>query len=164
MNKKILLILIIILLVIASIVFDLWWQSKSETNKQQADEVAIRSLIDNFGQALKKVSLLSPTAAQDIEENYKDFLSPALLSQWKDNPSKAVGRITSSPWPDRIEISSVKRFGSGAYDVSGSIIEITNTEEFEGGIAAKRSIDFGVVKFNNLWLITGVVVGEYINE
>lgn len=164
MNKKIIILISTIVVIITAVVSVYFWRQSNAEKNQQADEAAVRSLIENFGHVLKNVSLLSPTAAQDIEVNYKDFLDPVLLAQWKDDPSKAVGRLTSSPWPDRIEIVSIRQFGSGAYDVSGNIIEITGVEETQGGIAAKRTIDLGVVKFDDSWLIADVIMGEYIDN
>ena len=119
----------------------------------ESEQAAVRSVVENFGHSLKSVSLLSPTASQDIEMNYKDFLDPALLAQWKVDPSKAVGRLTSSPWPDEITIADIRQFGSGAYDVSGKIIDMTSA-----GMAGSRAVQIGVVKFGDRWLITGVTV------
>lgn len=164
MNKKILLISLVVVLVAVLGVGVYFWRQSSVERKQQADEAAVKSVVENFGKVLKNVSLLSPTASQDIETNYKDFLDPALLAQWEADPSKAVGRLTSSPWPDRIEIVSIRQFGSGAYDVSGNIIEVTSLEEVQGGIASKRTIDLGVVKFDDSWLVAGVTVGEYADN
>jgi len=166
MNKKIFAILIIIFIILTWFGVRFWRQlqtAKMEREKQ-AEEADVKFLVESFGRALKKVSLLSPTAAQDIEENYKDFLDPILLNQWKADPTKAIGRLTSSPWPERIEILSIKQFGAGAYDVSGNIIEITSVEQIEGGIAAKRPIELGVVKFDNRWLIVSVNLGEYLEN
>ncbi len=61
--------------------------------------------------------------------------------------------MTSSPWPDRIEITAVRQFGAGAYDVSGEIIDMTST-----GAAGARPLEIGVVDFNGRWLISGVSV------
>jgi len=161
MKKKILLALLFILIIIAAVGVYSWNQSRIIEKGQQADEAAVVSLVEGFGKALKKVSLLSPTAARDIEESYKDFLDTALLAQWKEEPSKAAGRLTSSPWPDRIEIISIRRLGSGAYDVSGNIVEVTSVE---GAAAIRRPVELGVVKFSNRWLITGLSLGEYIDN
>ncbi len=128
------------------------WQVNSDT-LVNAEKVAVRSVVENFGHSLKNVSLLSPTASQDIETNYKDFLDSALLAEWKADPSKAIGRLTSSPWPDEITIADIRQFGSGAYDVSGKIIDVAST-----GMAGSRPVEIGVVKFGDRWLITGVTI------
>lgn len=162
MNTKILLILLLIFIVGAGSVFYVYRQL-SLIKQKQAEENTVKSVVEGFGKVLKNVSLLAPreTVSQSIEENYKNFLAPALLTQWKGDPLKALGRLTSSPWPERIEITSIKQFGSGAYDVSGNIIEITSVEQVEGGVAAKRSIELAVVKFGDNWLIVSANAGEY---
>jgi hypothetical protein len=160
MNK--ILIFLTIVVVIAGGTAVYFWQRENAARMQQAaDEAAVRNTVEGFGKVLKNVSPLSPTASQDIENNYKPFLAPALLAEWENDPSKAVGRLTSSPWPDRIEVSSIKQFGSGAYDVTGSIIEVTSVEEVQGGAAAKQTIELSVVKFGDQWLINSVMLGAY---
>jgi hypothetical protein len=54
---------------------------------------------ESFGKTLALVSLSAPTAAADIERVYGDWLSPALLEQWKADPLRALGRLVSSPCP-----------------------------------------------------------------
>jgi hypothetical protein len=161
MAKKISLILLVVLMVAAAAGGFYYWhklslEKRAEAQKQ-ADETAIRNVVENFGKSLKNVSLLSPTATADIEQNYKKFLSPDLLAEWKDIPAEALGRTVSSPWPDRIEISKIEQFGSGAYNVTGSIIEVTSVAETNGGAEAKSLVGFALVKFGDVWLIAGVV-------
>lgn len=167
MNKKFLLISLIIFIIVTGVGVYFWQQSNIK-NRKQTEELAVKLLVENFGHALKNVSLLAPQEIliQSIDENYKDFLDPILLAQWKEDPSKAMGRLTSSPWPDRIEISSIKQFGLSAYDISGNIIEVTGAEQTEGGlvIEVRRPIDLSVVKFEDRWLITGATAGEYIDN
>ena len=129
------------------------------------EQATVRSVVENFGHSLKSVSLLSSTASQDIETNYKDFLDPALLAQWKVDPSKAVGRLTSSPWPDRIEIAGMVKIDQGVYEIFGKIIDMTSM-----GMAGSRPIDLNVTKinvgnFDSRWLITKVsVIANQENE
>jgi len=129
------------------------------------EQAAVRSVVEDFGHSLKSVSLLSSTASQDIETNYKDFLDPALLAQWKVDPSKAVGRLTSSPWPDRIEIAGMVKIDQGVYEIFGKIIDMTSM-----GMAGSRPIDLNVTKinvgnFDSRWLITKVsVIANQENE
>jgi len=158
MNKKNLSILILVILVAvaAGVYFYVQHNPPAVKINGQADEERVRSAVESFGGALKNVSLLSETASEDIETNYKDLIDSTLLSQWKEDPSKAVGRVTSSPWPDRIEIVSIAQMGSGAYDVSGNIVEITSVE----GAELRLPVKLGLVKFDDKWLITGVAVEE----
>lgn len=81
-----------------------------------------------------------------MQENYGDYVSPALLAKWLNDPLNAPGRLTSSPWPDRIEILSIEPLSEYAYEVEGEIIEITSVEKASGGVAAKRPITFVVIE------------------
>jgi hypothetical protein len=159
MSKKFLLILTVVFVALVIGGYFYWQQIKAvnEQIQKEADQNAVKTVVENFGLALKNVSLLSPTVSEDIEKNYKNFISPVLLAQWKQDPVKAIGRLTSSPWPDRIEISEIKQFGSGAYDVSGKIIEATSDQNITGS----QQVEIGVAKFENKWLITGISVSAF---
>ena len=92
----------------------------------KTEEDEIRNLVWNFGRKLQSVSLLSPNAAQEIKEQYSDFVSSALLEQWENDTSMAPGRMTSSPWPDHIEITVATKDGSNRYVVTGFVVEVTS--------------------------------------
>jgi len=143
--------LTVVLIFAISLVF--WSQQNIKNNNKQADQETARTVVENFGHKLKNVSLLSSTAAQDIETNYKDFIAPELLVKWKADPTKALGKLTSNPWPDSIEVESIKQFGSGAYDVNGEIVNKTSA-----GVVGSTPVEIGVAKFGNSWLITGISI------
>src|SRR3989344_2497874 len=146
-------------LLCVGIVYLLW----SSFFSPRADESAeVKVIVQNFGFTLKNVSLLSPGAPDAIRENYGDFLTPELLAEWQADPSKAVGRYTSSPWPDRIAVAAANKSESGAYDVFGEIIEVTSMESI-GDIASKRSIKLRVEKIDAKWRITSVIAGNTDN-
>jgi hypothetical protein len=130
-------------------------------NATENESIAVQTLVEHFGYSIKNVSLLSPTAAQDIEKQYEKFLDPDLLEQWKADPTKAVGRLTSSPWPDKIEIVNIKPLDSNTFIVRGNIIEVTSLEQIQNNIAASQPIEITIAKFNNRWLITHVFVFPY---
>ena len=46
-----------------------------------------------------------------------------LIAQWAADPTYAPGRLTSSPWPDHIAISSIKEVGEDKYSIERRIIE-----------------------------------------
>jgi hypothetical protein len=83
------------------------------------------------------------------------------LEVWVNEPQKAPGRYTSSPWPDRIEVTSAKKITDGFYEVQGEIIEITSVEKTNGGAAAKQPVTLAVRKIDNSWLIDDVKVKGY---
>ena len=73
-------------------------------NRQDSSEAAVRHLVTEFGSRLKNVSLLATedTVKNSIRENYGDLVSPALLGKWHNDVNQAPGRVTSSPWPERM--------------------------------------------------------------
>ena len=139
-------------------------QQKEETQQgNELDEKAVASLVEGFGSKLQTVSLLAPKdiLEKSMQENYSDFVSQELLAKWINDPLNAPGRLTSSPWPDRIEILTIEKSAKYEYEVKGKIIEVTSTEKASGGIAAKRPITLIVRKINDRWLIDDVTLGAY---
>lgn len=136
-------------------------KQSSSGQSSEAEEQAVRELVEGFGGQLKNVSLLAPkeTVAADMQKYYGEYVAPALLEKWKNDPSSAPGRLTSSPWPDRIEIRSVERLAGDSYEVSGDIVEVTSAEE-SGGAADTRPIRLSVQKIGDRWLIVDAVLGE----
>lgn len=86
----------------------------------------VRTTVSAFGNQLNRVSLLSPTAAEDIEAAYAPYVTPELLALWVADPQRAPGRMTSSPWPDHIDIDSVTLAEAGSYAVAGRIMLVTS--------------------------------------
>lgn len=111
------------------------------------------SLVEEFGRRLKNVSLLGPQEEleKSMEENYGGIISPELLTQWLKDPQNALGRLTSSPWPDRIDITMTQEQSEQKYLVKGDIVEVTST-----GVADQRPIQLLVEKVGEQWLIIDV--------
>lgn len=117
------------------------------------EESEVRTVVEEFGKKLQLVSLQSPNAVEDIRAQYSQYVSPALLEQWMNDLSQAPGRIVSSPWPDRIEITSITRTTSGEYSVTGYVVEVTSVEVVSGGAANKIPVRITVQKSQECWLI-----------
>ncbi|MGE5631877.1 MAG: hypothetical protein ACM3TR_12380 [Caulobacteraceae bacterium] len=136
-----------------------------QTPKQtdEADQEAVKSLVGSFGSKLQNVSLQAPkdAVAKSMQENYSDFVSQGLLEKWANDPLNAPGRLTSSPWPDRIEVQNIEKKSDNVYEVKGEIIEITSVEKVSGGVAAKRPVTLEVKKIDSRWLIDDVTLGAY---
>ena len=124
-----------------------------------AEEAEIRALVEHFGRRLQAVSLLSPSAAQEMQQQYAEFVSPNLLEAWKDNPARAPGRLVSSPWPDRIEVTTVTKESSDKYVLTGSVVELTSVEVVSGGVAARIPVRIVVQNDQGDWAIS-----EYVEE
>lgn len=124
-----------------------------ETN----EEAMVRERVVAFGDELRMVSLLAPTqeASAEIQKYYSAHITPELLAAWRAKPQDAPGRYTSSPWPDRIDITSIQKTSDTAYVVEGTVIEITRTGESE---AASYPIVATVELYGDVWLIAGLQV------
>ena len=91
-----------------------------------------------------------------MQENYGDVVSSGLLEQWLTDPLNAPGRLTSSPWPDRIDIKTTEKLSDNAYELNGEVIEITNVDK----MANKTLIHLLVEKVGEHWLINEVTLGD----
>lgn len=76
---------------------------------QAAAEPEVSAVVAAFGARLKNVSLLAPDAAEQIEAQYAGLVSDELIAAWQADPTQAPGRLTSSPWPDRIEVNAIEQ-------------------------------------------------------
>jgi hypothetical protein len=122
-----------------------------------ADADAVRSVVTQFGARLQQVSLLAPDAAGTLDAAYGPFVSPALLASWKKDPSRAPGRLTSSPWPDRIEIDRLIRTRAG-YTVTGRLVYMTGNEVEHGGVAGMDVVVIHLRRIGGRWLISAYAV------
>jgi hypothetical protein len=111
-------------------------------------------LVEAFGKRLQNVALLAPDAAQELQAQYANYVSPALLTAWMADLPKAPGRVTSSPWPDRIEIATLIKDSADKYEVNGFVIEITSVEVTSGGAAARIPVRIVAERIQGSWLIT----------
>ncbi len=113
--------------------------------------------VTQLGTKLQLVSLLAPSAdvKTAMDTNYAPYLTPQLLAAWEAHPSTALGREVSSPWPDRIEITSTTKNTDDSYTVRGNVVEITSNEQEHGGIADMYPVTFTVSNVNGTWHISG---------
>ncbi|HET7674301.1 MAG TPA: hypothetical protein VFL54_02160 [Gammaproteobacteria bacterium] len=118
------------------------------------DAPEVRTVVERFGLALKRVSLLAPMAMlkRDIRRAYAPFVTPQLLQTWLADPTAAPGRRVSSPWPARIDVNTVQPAANGACTVTGEIVYVTSVERAHGGAAARRAVKLQVINANG-WRI-----------
>jgi len=112
------------------------------------------AVVEQFGRRLQMVSLQSPTAKEDLRQQYSPFVAPALLDEWILALPAAPGRMVSSPWPDSIEVTSVEVLTAGRFSVSGTIQEMTSWELTHGGVAGQVPITMTVEEVEGVCLIT----------
>jgi len=111
-------------------------------------EAAVQNVVANFGGAMQLVSTdaAKAVAAQAIEDNYRDLVSPSLLAAWMNDPAAAPGKKASGSWPDHIDITSISRVGTTTYAVAGNVMErmgVTNTPAGEYAVTATVDIENG---------------------
>lgn len=149
---------VIVVLMAAFIIYSI----NNDNSSTDENDDAIR-LVEEFGSTMKNVSLLAPrdVVIKSIEDNYSPYVTEELLQKWINNPRIAPGRVSSSPWPERIEITEVDRLSDGEYSVKGRIVEITSTEAEGGGAAAFRPVELILRKTGNKWLIDKITIRNY---
>lgn len=91
---------------------------------------AAKAVMIAFGDTLKNVPLTGDSAAitKAIDDNYAEFVTPELLADWKANHAHAPGRLTSSPWPERLTVSAMIPQGMGRI-VNGEVILVTSAQK-----------------------------------
>jgi len=129
---------------------------------ESEDIKLVESIVSNFGQRLKMVSVLATEdiVIKDIERYYSQFISTELLEKWKESPQSIPGRYTSSPWPDRIEIFNVRRISENEYEVKGEIVEVTSSGMSSEEAVSKIPLILKVTKNGEKWAIDDVVIDE----
>jgi len=110
----------------------------------------VRQVVEDFGTRLQNVSLLAPDAAEQMETHYDSLVTPELLAEWQADPANAPGRQTSSPWPERIEVQSIRRLDSGAYQVIAEVVEATSDDPD----VHRQPVEIRVIRMNGVWLIS----------
>ncbi|MFU2158288.1 hypothetical protein [Caldisericum sp. AR60] len=127
MSKKILIAGVVVILV-ALIIGLVLLVPKTFSHVTSVEKAEITNLVEGFGKTLSKVDMvaLSDIVSQNIKELYSPFLTNNLLSKWTFEPSKALGRVCSSPWPDRIEITSMNKLDKFTVKVKGYVVWVTS--------------------------------------
>lgn len=118
------------------------------------DSKAVREVVTSFGSKLQTISVLAPTAKDDIAKTYAPFVSKDLIAEWQKDPRNAPGRVTSSPWPARIDIVNMSRRNDGSYEVQGQIVNMTSNEEKYGGDAGRDPVTVRLQNQDGRWVIT----------
>ncbi len=151
--------IIIAVIVVLMALFIIYSINNENSLNNDNDEVI--KLVEEFGSTLKNVSLLAPRdlLIQAIEENYTPYVTDELLQNWINHPRRAPGRTTSSPWPDRIEITDINSVSDDEYFVKGRIAEITSDDADTA--AAYRPIELTVRRTGSKWLIDKITVYNY---
>lgn len=158
-----------LLVILATALFIFKTPAADNGSASNAEDTEIRALVTGFGTKMQMVSLLASTAERQaaMQEHYSAYVAPELLAEWyPEGAEGALGRYSSSPWPERIEIVSVVPRASGkafeSYQVEGNVIEVTNEQAGAGKeAAAVYPVSLTVEKRGGGWLITRSIKGAY---
>jgi len=125
-------------------------------SKEEAERSAVETVVKAFGSKMQLVPLsgTSGIASSSISAHYSALVSAALLNTWLAAPQSAPGRVVSSPWPDRIDITSTRKDIDGSYVVEGKVIEITSVELQNGGVANSYPVRLRLRNVSDTWLIS----------
>jgi hypothetical protein len=129
-------------------------QAQATTHKTGEGEV--KALVAEFGKRLREVSVAAPKemAIAAMDRAYSPYVAADLLAAWKNDPEKAPGKRTSSPSPERIDISTMKATGRDAFVVTGKVILLTAKERRDGGVFAANPVTMTIARRDGKWLIT----------
>ncbi len=125
------------------------------------EDMVIRALVAEFGTKLQEVPLLASTTARTAAMNasYSKYVAPELLAKWYPEGADALGRQTSSPWPDHIDVIEVRPLGQN-FVVEANIIEVALSQE--GRVpAAVLPVRLTLEKRGDRWLIIKAEKGSY---
>ena len=134
----------------------LWAEAPTAIYRISDQETAVKTVVTEFGKRLRMVAVLAPKemVTKAMDEEYSAFVSADLLAIWKNNPEKAPGKRTSSPSPERIDISSIEAKGHDTYVVKGKVILLTAQERRDGGIFQANPVTMTVEQRRGKWVIT----------
>ncbi len=93
-----------------------------------------------------------------LDSNLKQFITDRFYQAIKNDPSIVPGKPVSGPYPDRIQIDSVKKLSSTSYTVVGKVKLMTSTQTATGGVAGQSPIIITLMlnKVDDNWLIDAV--------
>ncbi|RJQ34248.1 hypothetical protein C4568_02780 [Candidatus Parcubacteria bacterium] len=168
MNQKTIFSVIVLLaLVIGIVAFGQYSPQMSEdpapneATVSLENDQAVRQVVMDFGRQLQQVSLLASTddrkAAMDAA--YAQYVAPELLAEWYPEGADALGRYTSSPWPDSIDIVEVRQTGPN-FVVEGNVLEVAQSDE---GVvpAAVYPVTLSLEERDGTWMIVKMEKGAY---
>lgn len=117
------LIVLVTLIVASGAAYGYYQYDKAHSSS--SDIAQVRMTVYGLGDSLVQVPLSAPAdvVAFAMDKYYALYVHPDLLAAWKVDPKNAPGRLTSSPSPDRIDITSAVKNEDGSYTVDAAIVE-----------------------------------------
>ena len=136
-------------------------EASTADSSSVCDETAVSEAVEQLGRRLKDVSLSAPDsiAIRQIREAYAPLVTTELLDAWMLQPGDAPGRLTSSPWPDRIEVRSMEPIDDSVCRVDGDVVYLTSVEVAGGGVASHEPVLLRVQKVDAGWRVSSYESG-----
>lgn len=121
---------------------------------------AVQSVVTEFGSKLKNVPLAAEPEIirESIKREYAAYVSPLLLERWLNDPLHAPGRLTSSPWPEGIEIKEIRKVGE-YYEIVADVVLLTSVDVVQNTESSREPAYITVANIGGTW-----VIGEYVNS
>lgn len=135
----------------------------SQSVSSPVTDPTVQQTVEAFGTKLQKVSLLAPASELKtaLEREYAPYVSAQLISQWEANPGQALGRTTSSPWPDRIQVHTTEQQPDGSYLVRGVVVDVATGPSGGADIVGTYPLTLHLARTGDAWLITSAEKGDY---
>lgn len=143
-----------IALLVTALFFLLGDKTKDFSKEPASESMVVQQLVLGFGNHLKNVSLTAPIEilTESITREYTPYVSPLLLERFIADPLHAPGRLTSSPWPEKIEIKQAQLMGD-YWEVFGDVVFMTSADIESGGEAGREPFFITVANIQGKWLI-----------
>lgn len=121
-------------------------------------QFGVSAIVNAFGANLKMVSLTAEPAliASAMDSYYKPYVTSRLLAKWKADPTTAPGKRTSSPYPEKIEITSVTQLSKKQYEVVGKVAEVATGSNGALTTAETYTLKLKLKYDDGIWLISDV--------
>jgi hypothetical protein len=125
------------------------------------EQSEVEKVVINFGLKLRNVPVLAPAniSGPAFDAEYGPYVTQELLTKWKTNPNTALGRQTSSPWPESVGIVSAVKNPSGSYTVEANVVEVTMQDP--NVPTAVYPITLELIKDGSSWKISSATKGAY---
>ncbi len=162
MNRSALALIAVLIVLIAGTVYIS--QRVAEAPLSGEESAAARTLVTEFGTKLAFVPLLATSSerAAAMQLYYGPYVAPELIAAWSPEGAEgALGRYTSSPAPERIEVVEVRKTSPKSFVVEANIIETTRTGSTTTEVAAVQPVTFALEKRDGKLLIVKAYKGAY---
>lgn len=123
---------------------------------------AVEEIVARFASRMQTVSLQAAhnVVSAQVREAYGELVTFELLAEWMELPDSAPGRRVSSPWPDRIEVDTIRRLATDLFEVTGQVVYVTSVDRTPEASAATEPVRLRVIRMaDESWRISEYAEG-----